>query len=96
MGQRPERVKTIVLAACTLHNMLRTLYPRSTTHLVDREDRTNGTIRNGAWRDVKALDALQQLRGNQGTQAAKAVRTYLCQYYNHHPSGIVPWQERMI
>ena len=96
MPQRPERVQTIVLAACTLHNLLRTKYPRSTAHLVDREDRGNGTIKKGSWRDLKTLEALEQLKGNQGTQAAKGVRNYMCRYYNYHPHGKVSWQEKMI
>ena len=96
MPQRPERVRTIVLAACTMHNMLRTQYPRSTSHLVDREDRVNGQIKNGTWRDINTLVALEQMKSPTGTQAAKGGRDYLCRYYSHHPNGVVPWQERMI
>lgn len=95
MPQRPETVERIVLACCVLHNMLRTLNPRLTNHLVDYEDPATHQVQPGTWRDDEALTALQAMRGNTAARAAKGQRVYMRTYYNS-AAGSVPWQDRMI
>lgn len=90
----PKNIRSAITAACTLHNFMRVRYPKETQALVDREDPHTHHIINGAWRDRECLTAMQAIRGNNATQAAKGVRNYLCRYYNTR--GAVYWQERMI
>lgn len=96
MAQKPANVDSIVLAACTLHNVMRTRYPGRHAHHFDREDPVTHDMIPGAWRDDDAtLTALQGMRGNNATQGAKGQRDYLRAYYNSE-AGSVPWQERMV
>ena len=43
----PERVEIVVLAACSLHNLIRTRYPNITNNLLDSEDPVTHNINNG-------------------------------------------------
>ena len=95
MAQRPEKVGSIVLGCCVLHNYLRKKHPGLGLHLIDREDPETHNIQPGTWRSLEDMTALENLRGNNATQAAKSQRDYLCSYYNSDV-GSVPWQEDMI
>jgi hypothetical protein len=95
MQQGPERCTTIVLAACVLHNLIRTKFPKLTNHLVDHEDPSTHEVIPGPWRDEVSLCCLNPMRGNNMTQTAKAQRQYLCEYFSSE-AGSVTWQEDMI
>ena len=95
MAQKPENVEAIVLAACVLHNLLRTRFPTNTTNLADRENPVTHEVVPGSWRDDEALLGLGMLRGNNSTNYAKSVQEYQRAYYTS-PVGSVPWQDDMI
>jgi hypothetical protein len=79
--QRPIELKvktvdSVVLAACTLHNWLRS---RSKSYIppgsVDEEDEHTGNIRLGQWRtEVKELLSAKPKTVNNYSQAAKMIR----------------------
>ena len=83
-----------MLAACSLHNYLRTKYPSFTNNLLDQEDEETHDVIPGAWRADANLLSLPHLRGNTAYAAAKRQRETLCQYVNG--PGSVSWQDRMI
>ena len=89
----PERAIDVVMAACALHNYLRTMLPRFTNNLLDYEDRNTHTIIPGAWRNEAQLEDVQPLRGNTSTACAKRQRELLCEYVNGQ--GKVPWQDEI-
>lgn len=88
-----ERAELIVLAACSLHNLIRTRYPNITNNLFDKEDVVNHNVNLGEWRDGPILLELEALKGNNATKAGKAYRNYLKNYFLS-PAGAVSWQER--
>ena len=95
MHQKPRNVEKVVLAACTMHNILRSRYPHYTNYLLDREDVDTCELIPGAWRDEDTLGALDAIKGKNVTRAIKGQREYLRGYYNS-PVGRVPWQDRMM
>ena len=102
IGLEPEKVETIVLACCSLHNYLSS---RSTFRAVyspqgslDTEERDTYIVSPGDWRQQQQPQGLLPLVrqcGNRHTNAAKEVRDYLCMYFNSD-QGSVPWQNNMI
>ena len=95
MKQTPETVTKIVMACCTLHNLMRIRYPAAQNAVADVED-TNHDMVPGEWRNNFHLADLQRAAGgNRITKEAKAQREYLMAYYNS-PAGAVPWQGNMI
>ena len=95
MAQKTENVESIVLAACVLHNILRTRFRPTITNLADREDPETHNVIPGTWRDDERLTGLQALRGNNAAQTAKVVRDYQQAYYSSE-AGSVAWQDSMI
>lgn len=93
--QQPDRVTSIVLACCVLHNLMCTRYPRHHANLLDCEDPETHDLLPGMWRNEQTLTGLDILHGNNTTKAAKKQREYLMHYYNS-PVGRVEWQDRMI
>lgn len=89
----PSRAEDVVLAACALHNYLRTRLPTFTNHLLDKENENHEVI-PGTWRNEEALRSIAALKGNNAMRDAKLQREYLCQYVNG--VGAVSWQDRMI
>lgn len=89
----PERATKAVLAACAVHNYLRTKLPTYTNSLLDRENEQHEFI-PGAWRAECNLDDVDPLQGNHNRMCAKRQREELCDYVNG--VGSVPWQDRMI
>jgi len=82
LEQEPKLVRTMVLACCTLHNLMRTRYPGEQDGTVDAED-DNHNIIPGAWRNDANLAQVRLPQApNLGTQAAKEQRDYLSAYYN--------------
>jgi len=94
MRQRTETVEEIVLACCTLHNVMRTRYPHAQNAVLDQED-DNHEVIPGAWRDAANMHDMENIRGAYVTNEAKKQRLYLKHYYNSDV-GSVPWQEQMI
>ena len=97
MMQKPQTVTTIVLAACTLHNLLADENPAGMRQAADREDPVTHDQQPGEWRQQVQEEALQGIRrhpGNRGTVDGKQVREYLAGYYSG--VGAVPWQNRIL
>lgn len=92
MGQHPSNVESCVLAACVLHNIMRTRFPTSTNSLVHREGAR--VVHDGTWRDNAGLVGWDHMRGNNQTKQAREQRDFLKAYYGG--PGAVPWQDRMI
>ena len=88
----PQRVELVVLAACSLHNLLVTDHPEQIRHSVDREHPTTHVVSNGEWRQGPVLTDLQVLRGNNASNRGKAYRNILKAYFLSDV-GAVPWQE---
>jgi hypothetical protein len=91
----PERAEYVVLAACSLHNMLRVHAPSAWLALLDKEDPLTHELTPGMWRTDDTMHALTAMKGNNATNAAKAQRLYLKDYFNS-PYGSVEWQNRMV
>lgn len=94
---RPQKVNNIILAACSLHNWLRTskdqnYFPRG---IEDREDES-GKIIFGRWRnDTQGMRSIRAQRNvNNPTRAGANMRDKYCEYFNGE--GAVPWQQMMI
>lgn len=94
IGIDHEKVPDVVLAACALHNFLRTKLPTYTNNLLDQEDPETHVVVPGAWRADSNLEDLDNLRGNTSTAEAKRQREILRDYVNG--PGAVSWQDRMI
>ena len=96
MPQSPDRVCTITLACCVLHNLLRVRYPTAQVNAVDQENADIHEIIPGAWRENAANlpDMGHVFRGNTN-RAAKEMRQYLVSYVNS-AAGSVPWQQDKI
>ena len=90
----PERAVDVVMAACAMHNYLRTKLPSYTNNLLDQEDEATHEIIPGAWRQQGNLRGLVPMRGNTSLAAAKRQRDAICNYING--VGAVAWQDRMI
>ena len=94
----PEKVETLTMACCTLHNFL-----RSSTHVymppgsVDREDSETHIVEPGDWHQGPQSTGMVNLT-RQGstnyTQTAKQLRDNMCKYFNNE--GAIPWQWNMI
>ena len=100
MGLSPEKVETIVLASCTLHNFLRTKSKNTYTPpgSLDTEIADTHTMSPGQWRQgphPQGLIAIERQGSNNHSNLAKETRDYLCDYFNSD-KGSVPWQDDMI
>ena len=88
----PATVEQIVLAACSLHNMLRTeVGPAYFGALADREDPATRDVTPGSWRTDKVLRKATLPVGTNATVRARALREYVCAYVNSEV-GAVAWQ----
>lgn len=91
---KPERIESVVMACCVLHNLLRIRRPGCGG--ADTEEPVTHEVIPGSWRNHAPLpSALIPLGGNHGTAGAKLVRGYLKDYYNS-PHGSLSWQDDMI
>ena len=77
----PETVEQLVLAACALHNYLRTECPSYSCNIVDREDDKKEII-PGAWHQDPILAQAALPVSRNPCVRAKEQRDYLCQYVN--------------
>ena len=85
-----DTAKNVIIAACTLHNMLRQKQPGHSL-VADNEDAQHRVVA-GTWRDGQDLEPLQVERGNKCNKAAAKQRDLLKAYFNS-PAGSVPWQD---
>ncbi|XP_015227457.1 PREDICTED: putative nuclease HARBI1 [Cyprinodon variegatus] len=79
---QPQRVETLVAAACILHNFL-----------IDPNE--NQRILNEAEQLGHRMAAVQNMGGNRSSKAAIGVRETLTTFFNSD-EGSVPWQSKMI
>lgn len=95
----PEKVETITMACCALHNFLRSntevyMPPGS----VDEEDPTSHLVQPGNWHQgpqSTGLVPLTRQGSNNYSKSAKDLRDDICKYFNSK-EGQVPWQWNMI
>ena len=94
MQQEPDNVKSIVMAALCLYNLMRLRYSGLQNLDLDREGNNHKLIL-GPWRDDGVLQEMQIVQGgNAATRQAKQQRIYLKHYYNNMER--VDWQDNMI
>jgi hypothetical protein len=92
MPQKPERVASIVLACCTLHNLIRLRTKGADTGIEDAPGPA-GSIVPGRWRHDVQLDGGRPAKNTDGN-AGKRVREELKRYFVG--PGAVDWQEESI
>lgn len=82
----PDKVESVVMACCALHNLLRTVAPtRYSAHFECQQGHPN---------NLNVLPGAQVEGRRSVTQSAKAVREYICEYVNSD-EGSVSWQNKM-
>lgn len=91
----PYTVEAMVLAACTLHNVLRRRCPTFYTPpgSVDQED-ANFNVLGGRWRCGQQMHKLGSTTFRNPTVYAKAVQQEFMSYFVG--AGKVPWQDKSI
>lgn len=92
----PETIVEMILASCSLHNMLRRNHPKlyMPTGSVDNED-MNFEVVSGSWRTGNVdLLKLGTTSYKNPSKYAKAVQEVFTRYFAG--PGAVPWQRRMI
>lgn len=82
MCVRPETVDKVVIAACTLHNMLRTIAPEK--YILPRESSTG----NAQYNKMASANVASR---RSATRNGKQLRDVLCEYFLS-PEGAVAWQ----
>ena len=100
IGLDPVKVEAIVLACCSLHNILsmRSASVYSPPGSMDTEDAQTHIVPPGDWRQQpqpEGLVPMARQRGNRHKNKAKEVRKYLCTYFSSE-HGSVDWQNKMI
>ena len=98
----PEKIESIVIACCSLHNFLRS---RDGAHSVytpqgslDMEDPDAHQIVPGEWcqgHEPCGLYPFPRQHGNRHSNSAKELRDYLRDFFNSE-DGAVSWQDSMI
>ena len=98
----PEKLETLVMACCCLHNFLRgrvgarSIYTPNGS--LDTEDPNTHVIMPGEWRQGPQSQGLQPLErqgSNRHSNCSKELREYFCEYFNSE-DGSVSWQDNMI
>jgi hypothetical protein len=83
---KPEKVDKVVIAACVLHNMLRTVKPKTYVRQQPVHNLSDGR-RNQSNQIPSAFVSSRRTATNMG----KYLRDTLCKYFNS-PQGAVAWQ----
>jgi hypothetical protein len=86
----PNKVDSVVLACCSLHNLLRTVAPSKYNEQCICSERENGGETNVGKLQKARVDGRRS-----ATQDGKINREYLCQYFNS-AEGSVSWQNSML
>ena len=96
----PEKVETIVMACCSLHNFLSSRCGACSIYTpqgsLDTEDPISHQVSPDAWRqdsDPNGWLPFERQGGNRHSDAAKEI-SYLCDYFNS--AGAVAWQDNMM
>ncbi|CAB3249254.1 unnamed protein product [Arctia plantaginis] len=80
-----DKTDSIIKATCALHNWLWTnLIYMNTPELVDGEDFSSGTIRNGSWRSIPTAgvdELMTPLSSNNYSRNAKDLRDRYADYF---------------
>ena len=102
IGLVPEKVETIIMAYCILHNFLRSKVESRSIYMppgsIDTEDEDTHTVRPGEWHQgpqSTGLVPLAQQGSNRHSNSAKQIRDQLCQYFVSKNDAI-PWQWNMV
>lgn len=87
----PQKVQTITLAACALHNYLRsTTSSYIANNCIDREE--NGILIPGSWREENnGVRQMGQQAGNRVSRTPITIRDEFKNYFVNE--GSVPWQD---
>ncbi|XP_064107865.1 uncharacterized protein LOC135216432 [Macrobrachium nipponense] len=92
----PENINSVILAACSLHNFLRTCSPNTyaPAEMLEPEDHCNGTVQSGVWHQEEhgGMIGLLPIPRRPQNDAAVVRDTFMA-YFNGE--GRVPWQEQM-
>ncbi len=94
MRQDSHVVEEIVMACCTMHNIMRMRYPGGQNALLDQDDGNHDVV-PGGWREQINMQDMNQVVGGNSSAQAKRQRLLLKHYVNSE-AGSVPWQDRMI
>ena len=97
----PDKVETIVMACCILHNFLRSKVESSSVYTppgsIDKDIETHA-VHPGEWHEgpqSTGLLALAQQAGNRHSNSAEKIRDELCHYFVSD-IGSLPWQWNMV
>lgn len=96
IGLSPEKVETIVLTCCYLHNFLRKKKANEyiSEGTVDSENLLVGRIVDGLWREDSHFTPLQSSHSINSSNTAKLIRDQFCSYFNNE--GQVSWQKKFV
>ena len=89
----PEKVTSIIFAACCLCNLMVEKNKASYLSAADQEDADHVLVQ-GTWRNDQALNGMQPTTLHNATTNAKTQRELLTKYVNEH--GCVPWQNYIV
>ena len=102
IGLAHEKVETIVLACCSLHNYFISKLQSHATYAtqvsLNMEDPETHTVSPGEWRqnpEPQGWMPLEQQGSNRHSNKAKELRNYLCDYFNSK-EGAISWQDNLI
>lgn len=87
INQTPEKVEAMVLAACALHNFLRS---KAEMTSVDSENTKTVEIQPGNWRSSVCFTSMETCNSNRPKDSAILLRDTFTTYFNG--VGFVPWQ----
>lgn len=92
----PRRIKKVVMAAITLHNILRCRNPRRYIPACDvDQENMDGTVRRGQWRqNPKNMTDMDICKQRNPTVESKKIRQHYTTYFTHYDP--VPWQDRVL
>lgn len=93
----PEKVQTMVLAACALHNCLITRCDTTYMYagLLDTENPETHQVIDGAWRPHEQLQSVNLSKSKNPCISAKLKREHLTNYFLSDV-GAVGWQSQMV
>lgn len=92
----PNKIESVVMACCALHNYLIRKLPNSYTNpdCFDREDYDTGTIIPGCTTDISTMEPLERRNVGNISRTPKKIREEFMNYFNNE--GQVPWQNNFI
>ena len=85
----PDKVTTLILSTCCLHNYLIEKRKHSYLHACNAEDQTNHNVISGVWRTERPLTGISPTADRNPTALAKKQRQCLTDYFST-TEGCVP------